>query len=328
MSPHSTVPPEDPRVQQARDWVLRLASGTMDEQELARFEQWLQLPGHRRAFEYERQLWRSLGAPPRTTVLAQPRPRRLPRRRFAAFAAVAALACVLFGPELSLRLRADHRAAVSVREVTLPDGSRAVLDAGAAIAVHYAGDARRIELLRGRAWFQVQPRPDAPFRVTVGEGEVEDISTAFVVSRHQDQVDAAVEQGRVRVAARPDQGWMYLQAGQRAGWSRSGGVATRGAELPLDQVAAWRRGELLLEDAPVAQVLAELGRYRPGHIFIRGDLSRLPRLNTALRLDQPEQALDALAAGSGLSVTRLPWGIAIVQAGSAQATHVETTTRR
>ncbi len=316
MSPHSDRLPEPPAVLEARDWVLRLASGAMDAAGMEAFEQWLSLPGHRHAFERERVLWRSLGARPNTSVTVQP---ALPRRRQVALALVAGLACVLFGPGVALHLRADHLSSHGVAQVQLPDGSVAVLDADSAIAVHYGEHQRRIELLQGRAWFEVAPRPDAPFRVSVGDGVVEDISTAFMVSRAGDRVDTAVEQGKVRVAARPEQGWMYLQAGQAAGWHK-GGIAVRGADIALDHVAAWRRGELLLEDAPVAQVLAELGRYRPGRIFIRGDLSALPRINTALRLDRPEQALDALAAGSGLSVTRLPLGIAIVQPGPVDAT--------
>lgn len=318
MSPLSDRPPESPAVLEARDWVLRLASGTMDAPEMDAFERWLALPGHRHAFEHERLLWRSLGARPNTSVTVQPARPRLPRRRQVALAMVAVLACVLFGPTLALHLRADHLSSDGIAQVRLPDGSIAVLDADSAIAVDYGEHRRQIALLRGRAWFEVAPSPDAPFRVTVGDGVVEDISTAFMVSRAGDRVEAAVEQGQVRVSARPEQGWMYLQAGQAAGWHK-GGIAVRGADVALDHVAAWRRGELLLEDAPVAQVLAELGRYRPGRIFIRGDLSALPHINTALRLDRPEQALDALAAGSGLSVTRLPLGIAIVQPARVDA---------
>lgn len=314
MSPPSSSPtPDSPAAQQARDWLLRLASGNMNEQDMQTFEQWLLLPGHRHAFEHQRVLWRSLAARPQTCVLVQRPARRLQRRRLAAVAVLALFCGVMSAPELALRMRADHRADVAIQHVRLPDGSTTVLDAGAAIAVHYGEATRRIELLRGRAWFEVVPQAGAPFRITVGEGVVEDISTAFVVSRDGDRVATAVEQGRVRVAARPDQGWMYLQAGQAAGWGKDG-VAERGAELAPDHVAAWRRGELLLENAAVTQVLAELQRYRPGHVFVRGDLSALPPINAALRLDKPEQALDALAAGSGLRVTRLPFGIAIVQA--------------
>ena len=46
---------------------------------------------------------------------------------------------------------------------------------------------------------------------------------------------------------------------------------------------------------------------------MRGNLQALPAVSAALRVDHPEQALDALAATAGLQVTRLPFGVAIVQ---------------
>ena len=50
---------------------------------------------------------------------------------------------------------------------------------------------------------------------------------------------------------------------------------------------------------------------------MRGDLTGLPAVNAAFRIDRPEQALDALAVSAGLSVTRLPMGVAIVAPASA-----------
>ena len=46
----------------------------------------------------------------------------------------------------------------------------------------------------------------------------------------------------------------------------------------------------------MADAVAQIARYRQGPTFVRGDLSSLPAVNAALRVDQPEQALDALAA--------------------------------
>ena len=140
--------PSDDTAAQARDWLLRLASGVIDDAALQSFEHWLASPEHRRAFEYERVLWRSLGPAP-----APPLQRTGLRRRggLVAVATLALLACVLMGPEMLLQLRADHRAGTATRHLLLPDGSEAVLDAGAAIAVHFDAHLRRVELLQGRA---------------------------------------------------------------------------------------------------------------------------------------------------------------------------------
>ncbi|MNC77505.1 hypothetical protein D3C75_1294740 [compost metagenome] len=84
-------------------------------------------------------------------------------------------------------------------------------------------------------------------------------------------------------------------------------------DVAADSVGAWRQGELLLEQASVTDAVHEVGRYRAGPTFVRGNLQALPAVSAALRVDHPEQALDALAATAGLQVTRLPFGVAIVQ---------------
>jgi transmembrane sensor len=317
MSPHSTsrARADDPVAEQARAWIAFLAGGEHSDARMRDFEQWLAQPGHRRVFEHERRLWRSLGPSPVVPATATPcpPPRARPRQRRLrwAAAAAAAIAVLVAWPDAWLRLQADHRSSHQVQAVQLPDGSRAVLDADSAIAVHFDAQARRIELLRGRAWFEVTADAQRRFSVAAGEGVVEDISTAFTVARLDDTVETEAGQGRVRVANPIDGGWTYLQVGQRATYGTHSGV-TRLADVAADRVGAWRHGELLLDQSTVADAVRDVGRYRRGPTFVRGDFSRLPAVSAALRIDQPEQALDALAATAGLQVTRLPLGVAIV----------------
>ncbi|MEI2263141.1 FecR domain-containing protein [Stenotrophomonas indicatrix] len=310
MSPPNMLPAanDDALAEQAQGWIAWLASGDICDARMHEFEHWLQLPGHRRAFEHERALWRSVGPRPQAATVERRRPHRL---RWA-MAATAALVMLVAWPEAWLRLQADHRSTHVVQSVQLPDGSRAVLDADSAIAVRFDAEARQIELLRGRAWFEVSPDAQRRFSVHAGNGVIEDISTAFTVARGDDRVETQVGQGRVRVASPADGGWMYLQVGQRAAYGEHSGVM-RLEDVPADSVGAWRQGELLLDQASVADAVHWVGRYRAGPTFVRGDLSRLPAVSAALRIDRPEQALDALAATAGLQVTRLPFGVAIVQ---------------
>lgn len=309
MSPPNTLPAanDDALAEQARDWIAWLAAGDISDVRMDEFEHWLEQPGHRRAFEHERALWRCVGPRPEAVRTERRRPKRL---RWA-MATAAALAMLVAWPEAWLRLQADHRSTHAVQDVRLPDGSRAVLDADSAIAVRFDADARQIELLRGRAWFEVSPDAQRRFSVRAGNGVVEDISTAFSVARDSDQVETQVGQGRVRVASPVDGGWTYLQVGQRAIYGEHSGV-TRLQDVAADSVGAWRQGELLLEQASVADAVQWVGRYRAGPTFVRGDLSRLPAVSAALRIDRPEQALDALVATAGLQVTRLPLGVAII----------------
>ncbi|MFX7620630.1 FecR domain-containing protein, partial [Acinetobacter baumannii] len=98
-------------------------------------------------------------------------------------AVAAVLAMLVAWPEAWLRLQADHRSTHVVQNVTLPDGSRAVLDADSAIAVRFDAHAREVELLRGRVWFEVSPDAPRRFSVRAGNGVVEDISPACTVAR-------------------------------------------------------------------------------------------------------------------------------------------------
>ena len=56
------MPSDDPGLaEQAEHWVIRLASGEIDADELERFKAWLaQDSRHRTAFDRERALWQSL----------------------------------------------------------------------------------------------------------------------------------------------------------------------------------------------------------------------------------------------------------------------------
>ncbi|KAF1008261.1 MAG: hypothetical protein GAK28_01241 [Luteibacter sp.] len=299
--------PSDDVADEARTWIAWLASDRVDEAGMDTFERWLAEPAHRRAFEHERVLWRSFG--PKPSAAVSPR-RGRSRRRFVALAAVAMLAAWFMAPSVALRVRADYRSGHAVESITLSDGSRAVLDADSAIAVHYDEGRRRVSLLEERAWFDVAPDARRRFSVDADGGIVEDISTIFTVAREPDHVEAVVAQGRVRVATNGDD-WTYLAMGQGVRFG-AGQAIQRLPDVPADRVGAWRQGELLLDDMDVASAIDRIGRYRPGRIIVRGDLSALPPVNAAFRIDQPERALDTLAASAGLSVTRLPFGIAIV----------------
>ena len=70
-------------------------------------------------------------------------------------------------PPMLLQLQADHvTSTAEQRSIELPDGSRVTLAPASAIAVSYVAAERRVDLLSGEAFFQVQPNADRPFRVT------------------------------------------------------------------------------------------------------------------------------------------------------------------
>ena len=314
---------------QARDWVLRLASGEMDSVEIDRFRGWVASDkAHAQAFELRRSLWLQLGEHPE--LFTQPqlppaRPRRHARPRLkggyhraaAAAAAVAAsLLAAMIAPEAILRLEADHRTSTRVSEYNLPDGSRAWLDAGSAIRVDFGAQERKITLLRGNAFFTVRHGEARPFRVAASHGIVEDIGTSFEVRRGPALVNVAVAEGAVSVEAKGGGTQaIVLREGQSLAYGASGPSSLSRSDP--EGIAAWRREELMIDRQALADVIAEIGRYRSGPTWIWADLGARPPVSGALRIDDADAALRDLAAEQKLKIAWLPGGIAIVRNGNA-----------
>lgn len=299
----------------AREWVRLLASGDADAADIAALKDWLgERPEHARAFERERGFWqdlephRSLFAPraiPATRAHGRaPHRLRRPSRRFVAGAVAASLLLAVTGTDILLRLQADHVTdRGEVRSVRLSDRSTAMLDANSAIAVHYSNTERRIELLRGRAWFDVAHDDARPFRVAAGSGVIEDVGTAFEVTEgHTTQV--AVSQGAVRLLGSDEPSAVTLTAGQRA--DLAGGIVSSLPAVLPGRIAAWRHGELLIDDMPLNQAIALAGRYRPGLTLVWADLSAKPHVSGAFRIAQADEAVIAMATNAGVNVAHLP----------------------
>ncbi len=215
---------QDAAIDRAMEWLLRREMAPRDAVLERDFQKWLgEADANRKAYASVQSTWADLGKLPvkqpaekasAANVVPLPalpatigKPRRM---RWLATAAALAAACLLIVafPMLHRAVVADHATGVAeLREVILPDGSSASLDASSAIAVDYEGTGRRITLLAGEAFFQVTRDAQRPFSVAAGEVSVVVTGTAFSVRKTASTVDVAVQSGTVEV----------LQEGKRAG---------------------------------------------------------------------------------------------------------------
>ena len=86
--------------------------------------------------------------------------------------------------------------------ILLPDGSEVTLYPNATLAFRYADDgiARQVEL-KGKAFFNVKNRDNAPFKITAGQVTVEVLGTSFLVDAIRDNKSGVfVKSGRVKVS--------------------------------------------------------------------------------------------------------------------------------
>ncbi|HEC0566953.1 TPA: FecR domain-containing protein, partial [Pseudomonas aeruginosa] len=139
-------------------------------------------------------------------------------------------------------------------------------------AVDLAFDAsqRLVRLLRGEIFVDSRADP-RPFRVATAEARLHAGATRFNVRQEMAATRVAVLAGRVELS--PLHG--------RGRWLESGESVRLGADGEARRLAfdglpdAWTRGMLMADRMPLAEVLAELARYRRGLLRCDPQLARL-----------------------------------------------------
>jgi transmembrane sensor len=303
MSPDDAAP-ESPH-DAAIDWVIRKKEGALSRKEQAAFETWLAAdPAHAAAYDEIAQLSADLSE---LRLPGRAKPARAARRKLrlaSAAACAAALAWLALSlGDLSTFLRSDYATgAGETRRVTLEDGSRVELAAKSAVAIHFTPSRRRLTLLRGEAWFEVAPNPARPFTVEAGGGAITALGTSFDVALETTETRVTVAEHRVMVAS----GGMdvMVEEGQESAFTRS---SPAGAPAPADlaRLTAWRRGKLIVDDAPLGEVLATLGRYRRGFVYCLRPAICARRVSGVYGLDKPLQALSEIETSLNLSAFSL-----------------------
>lgn len=307
----------------ARDWVVRLTSGEVSEDELALFKAWrVAAPEHAEAFEREKRFWHSLDGLQAVRPVARKAP--MSRRAVLAAGGAAALAAscagVLAAPYIRDWQGGDFSTPVGkMAELLLPDGSRAILNTDSAIDVDYRRNLRLVTLLRGEAEFQVRPDASTPFRVAARGGNSDALGTAFCVRLNAARAIVTVRQGRVRVAGNeaPDDlsggvpGAVELIADQQA--SYGDGIPV-GAVIAVDSKAdlAWRDGRIIFESRPYGEAVADLARYLPERVLLAPGINMDLPVSSIFSTGDVLAGLEALARIQGRRVHRIPGLVLLV----------------
>lgn len=295
------------QVQQAAfDHLLHLNEAPDDADALRRWQDWLAAdPMHPRAWAKARRTWEVSGSmSPRRTVV----PLRHPALLAMAASVLLALAVLFASGPGNLRAASGE-----TREAALEDGSRVVLDAGSALDFAFAEGAREATLRSGEAYFRIARDAERPFRVRAGEVTVTVLGTAFDVRLGERTVDVAVEHGAVQVEF-ADRDGVRLSPGQGVTVERASGAITP-VLVDRSDVAAWREGKLVVENASLAQVAEILERHYRGRLFIADRALAGRRVTGVFDMRDPAAALRAAAAPHGGRVRE--WGgmVAVLDRG-------------
>lgn len=231
------------------------------------------------------------------------------RGKVAAGAVFGLLLCIaaawlwLERPHLLEDWQADYATArAEQRNVTLADGSTVLLDADSAIAVDLGAMERRVELIRGTAFFSVVPG-QTPFTVAARNGEARVLGTRFEVAAEDRAVNVTLDSGSVEVALRDGSGRLILKPGESVAYG-AGGLGSAHA-VDLAEATAWRQGRYIFTNVRLADVLERIGRYRGGRILVTSGALADRRVSGNIALSDGNAALAAVQSSVGFQVTAL-----------------------
>jgi transmembrane sensor len=295
---------------EASNWFVRAKQGlTKDEQ--TDFRAWMQaLPENAAAIDIVSRSWDVSGQVAESETLSSELRRaqrlslirtRLARRNRrpaiwgAAGLGVVALAtlAVIVWPLLSVGITyATLRG--QQESVTLPDGTNVQLDAATKLYVRFAPFHRDVFLAGGEAEFDITDGDWRPFRLYTEYVQVRDLGTSFTVRSRDGNLQIVLLQGSVELR---DIGTGTLRAqmspGQQATITGVGGKVSIAA-ADLSSVLAWRVGQLVLKDAPLADALEEFHTRTTADISLADPESGRLRVSGVYRIADVAGFLDTL----------------------------------
>jgi transmembrane sensor len=267
---------------------------------------------------------RATGQVDQLLAALQLRERRQRRRRIAA--ASSAVLLGLCGTWLlsDFRPKANSAPAAAVQKYritsperrTLPDGSLVELQPRAELAINFSATAsgpRRVELLKGAAFFQVAKNPERPFIVTSGGVEFRAVGTAFSVGLGQQEVEVIVTEGQVAIEEASAVGGTrdvapLVIAGNRAVVDlvrrETAAVITPTTAAEVGGKLAWRVPRLEFSETPLSEVVGLLNQHSGNRLRLASpELGRV-EISGALRADNLEPLLQMLAANYSIRAQR------------------------
>ena len=231
------------------------------------------------------------------------------RRRFlwiggsAGAVAAASVAALALKPEALPITYSAQRG--EIRHISLADGSVVTLDTASTVVVQYLKHRRNVELVTGRALFDVAKDKTRPFTVTAGGLKVQAVGTSFVVRNavaHAPEV--LVQEGIVDVGQQAEKAPVRVGANMRVTASAAG-PALHVVSVDPAAVArelAWRQGMLAFEDVSLAVVAEEFARYSDARIIIPDPKLASVTITGLFAADNPLGFAHAAALSLGLTL--------------------------
>jgi transmembrane sensor len=319
-----TSAPAEELMREAQHWVARIHSQEVDRAEADALKRWLsRSAAHEKAFAEMNLRWSAFHAAAvnvaaKSAVQSQSsiraeRSRRPDRRMLLGGALAASVGGALYlasYPPLQLwpslgEFAADYRTETGQRrQFALTETVSVEMNTRTSVSVRSSAPAvASIELISG----EVAVTAKSPVAVVAANGRARTDHGAFGLRNDGGKVSVNCIEGEIYASCGGNE--MMLRPGQRVDYDRRGLQDVKNIDMVTAE--AWRRGLLVFVDTPLSQVIAEINRYRHGHVILVDQvLSALP-VDATFRLDRIDDAVPRLADVFGAKIRSLPGGIVL-----------------
>lgn len=265
---------------EAADWMVQLQSGSATDEDRRAIAQWQgRSAQHAQAWQRAQAILGHFNSVP--AAIAGDTLKRIGRKK--SLGRRQALGLLLAaGPAAWLAYRqvpwqqwtADQHTAIGEQKnLTLPDGTRLLINTGSSLNIAFSDQVRRIELLKGEVLITTaKDSAHRPFIVQTRHGTARALGTRFSVRVGEQASRVAVTEGAVELLAEHARQGVIVKAGEQGAFSADRVAAVE----PLDVSAlTWENGMLLAQHMRLADLLEELGRYRAGVLRCHDSVANL-----------------------------------------------------
>ncbi|MDF3198527.1 FecR domain-containing protein [Pseudomonas sp. 1912-s] len=265
---------------EAADWMVQLQSGSATDEDRRAIAQWQgRSAQHAQAWQRAQAILGDFNTVPAAiagdTLKRIGRKKPLGRRQALGLLLAAGPATWLAYRQLPWQQwTADQHTAIGEQKnLTLPDGTRLLINTGSSLNIAFSEQVRRIELLKGEVLITTaKDAAHRPFIVQTRHGTARALGTRFSVRVGEQRSRVAVTEGAVELLPEHASQGVIVKAGEQGAFSADGVAAVE----PLDVSAlTWENGMLLAQHMRLADLLDELGRYRAGVLRCHDSVANL-----------------------------------------------------
>ncbi len=226
--------------------------------------------------------------------------------------AASLLLMVTFFPQLPTLFADHYTISGGLKQMTLSDGSKLIMNSNTALSIDYNDKNRKITLHHGEAYFDVAKDKQRPFYVQTAYGNVRALGTEFDIKSRGDTVAVTVFEHAVKISLNNGGIMESLPEGKQLSFNNQKILSSHTVNLSRTQ--SWRQQQIIFLDKPLAEVLVELSYYRSGVIMITDKTINALTVTGIFDTQDTNIALKTIEQSLPVNITKITEKLVLVSA--------------